>query len=29
MPLTRTFVVVKDGQRQEIVYKGKKVTVKL
>ncbi|MBO4431266.1 MAG: DUF5110 domain-containing protein, partial [Bacteroidaceae bacterium] len=29
MPVTRTFVVVKDGKKQEVTYKGKKVNVKL
>ena len=29
MPLTRTFTVIKDGKEVDVVYKGKKVTVKL
>ena len=29
MPATRTFIVVKDGKKQEVVYKGKKVNVKI
>ena len=29
MPLTRTFVVIKDGKKQEVTYQGKKVNVKL
>ena len=29
MPVTRTFIVVKDGKKQEVTYKGKKVNVKL
>jgi len=29
MPATRTFIVVKDGKKQEVVYKGKKVNMKI
>ena len=29
MPTTRTFIVVKDGKKQEVIYKGKKVNVKI
>ena len=29
MPVTRTFIVVKEGKKQEVTYKGKKVNVKL
>jgi alpha-D-xyloside xylohydrolase len=29
MPATRVFVVVKDGKKQEVTYKGKRVSVKL
>ena len=29
MPATRTFIVVKNGKKQEVIYKGKKVNVKI
>ena len=29
MPATRTFIVIKDGKKQEVTYQGKKVNVKM